>query len=120
MRLLNIKEILAASLILYGSLAETASIKTEGSIKQPRIESPGFIESFAPYSLTKYTITVESRDTLERIAEKISKLEGKLIGWQDVYNQNKDLIKNPNLIYPEQELTYTTTKTISGGLTDTV
>ena len=34
---------------------------------------------------------------------KIAKANG-IANWQDIYNLNKDIIKNPNLIYPNQKL----------------
>ena len=48
------------------------------------------------------TYTVKSGDCLWNIAKKQL---GDGSRWQEIYNLNKDKIKNPNLIYPNQVLT---------------
>ena len=45
--------------------------------------------------------TIKKNDTLSGIAK--SEL-GKASRWQEIYNLNKDIIKNPNLIYPGQKI----------------
>jgi murein DD-endopeptidase MepM/ murein hydrolase activator NlpD len=45
------------------------------------------------------TYTVKKGDTLSSIAAKYG------ISWQQIYAANKDIIKNPNIIYPGQVLT---------------
>ena len=47
------------------------------------------------------TYTVEPGDNLSKIAEKIW---GDRTKWKDIYDENKDTIKDPNLIYAGQEL----------------
>lgn len=45
--------------------------------------------------------TVESGDTLSRIAERYY---GEPSKWRLIYEANRDTISNPDLIYPGQEL----------------
>ena len=69
---------------------ETTQVQTEGSRPNP---NP------AP---TSYKVV--SGDSLSAIAAKLSS-KGVNISWNDLYNANKATIgKNPNLIYPGQEL----------------
>ena len=43
--------------------------------------------------------TVQSGDTLSEIAENYSGVD-----YQDIYNANRDILDNPNEIYPGQQL----------------
>jgi len=52
-------------------------------------------------STSKKYHTVKKGDCLWNIAKKYY---GKGSDWKKIYNANKDLIKNPNLIYPNQKL----------------
>ena len=45
-----------------------------------------------------HTYTVEAGDNLSKIGEKYG------ITWQQIYEANKDIISNPDLIHPGQEL----------------
>ena len=45
------------------------------------------------------TYTVKSGDTLSRIAKQLG-----ISSWNTIYQANRDVIKNPNLIYPGQVL----------------
>ena len=47
------------------------------------------------------TYTVKSGDTLSKIAQSQLGVSSK---WRDIYDLNKDIISNPNLIYPGQKL----------------
>ena len=45
-----------------------------------------------------HTYTVEAGDNLTKIGEKYG------LTWQQVFEANKDIISNPDLIHPGQEL----------------
>jgi len=45
-----------------------------------------------------HTYTVEAGDNLSKIGEKYG------ITWQQIYEANKDIISNPDMIHPGQEL----------------
>lgn len=47
------------------------------------------------------TYTVKSGDSLSKIAQEVL---GDANGWKEIFEANKDKIKDPNLIYPGQEL----------------
>src|SRR3989344_839697 len=60
-----------------------------------------------------FEIAVEKGDNLSKIAKKINALNrqslhpfAKIVKWQDIHNQNKGKIKNPDIITPEQKLSY--------------
>ena len=45
-----------------------------------------------------HTYTVEAGDNLTKIGQKYG------IGWQAIYDANRDILKDPDKIYPGQEL----------------
>jgi hypothetical protein len=45
------------------------------------------------------TYRVRPGDNLSKIARALSKKYGKSLGWRDLYEANRNLIKDPNLIY---------------------
>jgi len=49
----------------------------------------------------KRTYVVKSGDSLSKIAKEML---GDASRWPEIFELNKDIIKNPNLIYPNQEL----------------
>jgi nucleoid-associated protein YgaU len=57
--------------------------------------------STAPTPKPERTYTVVKGDSLSRIAKR---LYGKANDWKRIYEANKDIIKNPDLIYPGQVL----------------
>ena len=70
-------------------------------ISNPDVIHPG--EQFKIYtngggSSSNTTYTVKSGDTLSSIAAKIGTT------WQKIYNDNRDKIPNPDIIYPGQQL----------------
>ena len=70
--------------------------------KEPTTNTSNQNTSKPTQSTPQYTTyTVQSGDTLSGIA--LSKL-GSASKWNDIYNLNKDIISNPNLIYPGQKL----------------
>jgi nucleoid-associated protein YgaU len=50
----------------------------------------------------KKTYVVKSGDSLSKIAKEVY---GDAKRWPEIFEANKDKIKDPNLIYPDQELT---------------
>ena len=96
----------------YNKDAATADGKDVGSIhkenetyagaeyEEPKVEPP----TSAPDTATKpqYSMyTVKRGDNLSAIAK--NKL-GSASKWKEIYNLNKDIIKNPNVIYPGQQI----------------
>ena len=61
----------------------------------------GGSSSSAPPPATK-TYTVKAGDSLSKIAKQ---LYGDANKWRTIYQANRDLIKNPDLIHPGQVLT---------------
>ena len=61
----------------------------------------GGSSSSAPPPATR-TYTVKSGDSLSKIAKQIY---GDANKWRTIYQANRDLIKNPDLIHPGQVLT---------------
>jgi Ca2+-transporting ATPase len=59
---------------------------------------------FAPQAAMTKT---EKRTYVVKSGDSLSKIAGKLLGdvkrWPEIYEANKDKIKNPDLIYPGQE-----------------
>lgn len=53
----------------------------------------------ASTSDSETTYTVQSGDTLSRIGQKYG------VGWQKIYEANRDKLDDPDKIYPGQELT---------------
>lgn len=80
----------------YGTKLCNVTIDNKVSVEDNRSSET----SPAPDSNTTYT--VESGDTLWKIAKKFYDDGSK---YTVIYNANKDQIKNPNLIYPKQVLT---------------
>ena len=58
-------------------------------------------ETVEPTTPSYREYTIKKNDTLSGIAK--SQL-GSASRWQEIYNLNKDIIKNPNLIYPGQKI----------------
>lgn len=88
----DIKLIIAREINIY----TTSELK----IKTPTRPSPKKKQPKTGKKTTTYT--VKSGDCLWRIAQR---LLGKGSRYTEIYNLNRDKIKNPNLIYPGQKLT---------------
>lgn len=71
---------------------DAAPVEPPVSRAAPRVETPS-----APT-----TYTVQKNDTLEKIAKKVY---GDTKRWPKIYKANRDVIKNPNKLYPGQRLT---------------
>lgn len=65
----------------------------------PAVTQPAPPSVPAPTAPTHETYTVKPGDNLTSIGRKFGK------SWQTLYNANRNIIKNPNLIYPGQVLT---------------
>lgn len=88
----DIKFIIARDIKIYTT--------NELKIKMPTRPSPKKKQPKTGKKTTTYT--VKSGDCLWRIAQR---LLGKGSRYTEIYNLNRDKIKNPNLIYPGQKLT---------------
>lgn len=84
---------IATVLSVAGSVMATASV----SIPRSKETAP-----------KNKTYTVKKGDTLYNISKKEL---GDGSRWKEIYNLNKDKIKNPDLIYPDQKLTLPNKKT---------
>jgi nucleoid-associated protein YgaU len=54
-----------------------------------------------PGATSRRDYTIQSGDSLSKIAQKFY---GNAADWQKIYNANKDLIKNPDKIFPGQKI----------------
>ena len=71
---------------------DMAPVEPPVSREAPTVEAPS-----APT-----TYTVQKNDTLEKIAKKVY---GDTKRWPKIYKANREVIKNPNKLYPGQRLT---------------
>lgn len=92
----DVKFIIATEIKIY----TTNELKIKTPAKATRTASKKSTKKKATESKTR-TYTVKSGDCLWRIAQN---LLGKGSRYMEIYNLNKDKIKNPNLIYPGQKL----------------
>ncbi|MBI4163085.1 MAG: LysM peptidoglycan-binding domain-containing protein [Candidatus Aenigmarchaeota archaeon] len=108
---------IAVASVLYSPIAGAFDIKAENKgLKHPRVEAGGVIMEFSPYWSTEYKIVVEPGDNLTRIAESVSESAGHKVIWQEIYDQNRGKIKDSNMIFPGQELTYVDSQPSGSGL----
>lgn len=75
------------------------SVKDWQSEPSKLIETPAVESSEKPIAVKTYTVV--KGDTLSQIAKRTLN-DGTL--WKQIYELNKDTIKNPNLIYPGQKI----------------
>ncbi len=75
------------------------SVQLPGSGSSTRIRASVVTRESEPVALTNYTVV--KGDCLSAIAK--AQL-GDSSRWREIYEANKDMIKNPNLIYPGQSL----------------
>lgn len=83
----------------YGTKTVTVKLATEGTKPTIAMQPPSRNASSAPKSTT---YTVKPGDCLWNIAKQYL---GNGARYTEIYNLNRDKIKNPNLIYPGQILT---------------
>ena len=93
---------------IYGSFGHWKKIASKNGISAPYVLQPGTVIMYdADTSVAKafksgkhssgaHTVTVQSGDTLSKIA---SQLYGSSGSWKVLYNMNKDKISNPNHIF---------------------
>jgi nucleoid-associated protein YgaU len=72
--------------------ADFGNVESGGSSTAPRA---------TPAAGTTRTYVVRSGDSLSKIAKEHY---GRAEDWRKIYEANRDLIKDPDLIYPGQEL----------------
>ncbi|MFH0949250.1 MAG: LysM domain-containing protein [Candidatus Aenigmatarchaeota archaeon] len=114
MRLPNLKETVAGALLLaYAHGAGAAVIKSKdlGGITS-KIEDEMGIGWMQRYHLIEYTITVENGDTLSAIARDLSQIVDYQITYQELAEKNG--LKNPHHIRPEQKLIYSDKRITEG------
>lgn len=87
-----------------GDLEYSFTIREHNSYeaKQVQIDSSGNVQEKPSANQSKATTyTVKKGDCLSHIAKAVL---GDSSRWREIYELNKDMIKNPNLIFPGQEL----------------
>ena len=77
-----------------------SNVRSGGSTTSPT-PGVGGSEASAPPTTTGRTYVVVSGDSLSKIAMREY---GDAQGWSKIYEANRNLIKDPDLIYPGQEL----------------
>jgi nucleoid-associated protein YgaU len=77
-----------------------SNVRSGGSSTAPT-PSVGGPETSAPSMTTGRTYVVVSGDSLSKIAKR---QYGDAQKWPKIYEANRDIIKDPDLIYPGQEL----------------
>jgi nucleoid-associated protein YgaU len=86
-------------------MAPSPEDKPKKSDKPPvdfsNVQAGGSSSAPAPETAMPKTYTVVKGDSLSRIAKREY---GDASKWRTIYEANKDLIKNPDLIYPGQVL----------------
>jgi nucleoid-associated protein YgaU len=78
--------------------ADFSDVVSGGSSTAPRAETPASASTSTPVERER-TYTVVAGDTLSKIAKREY---GDASKWHQIYEANKDTIKNPDLIYPGQ------------------
>ena len=82
--------------------ADFSDVVAGGSSTAPRADVPSSVPSASAtpnVSDVERTYTVVAGDTLSKIAKREL---GDASKWHQIYEANKDTIKNPDLIYPGQ------------------
>ena len=82
------------------SRKDFSNVQSGGSSTAPA-PGVGGPETSAPSMTTGRTYVVVSGDSLSKIAKREY---GDAAKWPKIYDANRNLIKNPDLIYPGQEL----------------
>ena len=94
-----------AGKLKIGGIAKTQYEKNQiwDKIKEIGGEGPSDIEADIKVTDTSvyHRHVVQSGETLGKIAKQYYKDPGK---YMEIFNANKDILKNPDLIYPDQEL----------------
>jgi nucleoid-associated protein YgaU len=89
---------------LFGKKAKPrtdfSNVRSGGSSTAPSTGIPG-PETSSPSTTTGRTYVVVSGDSLSKIAKREY---GDAQKWTKIYEANRNLIKDPDLIYPGQEL----------------
>jgi nucleoid-associated protein YgaU len=83
------------------SRADFSNVRSGGSTTTPAAGAGGADTSAAPSVTTGRTYVVVSGDSLSKIAKHEY---GDAQKWRKIYEANRSLIKDPDLIYPGQEL----------------
>lgn len=80
------------------SIASKFNTTVDDIVSLNNIPNKDLIYAGDTINLPNKTYIVQSGDTLSSIAQKFN------MSWQDLYSKNMDIIKDPNLIYPNQIL----------------
>ncbi len=101
----NLRNIILSGAIIGSSTVEAATLTYSQSAEYSE-GSWGFLQL-----VHRYEITVKEGDTLTSIARQIETQRKKAniecdspVTWEDLYQQNKDRLANPDLIQPGQKL----------------
>jgi len=78
-----------------------SNVRSGGSSTAPAPEPQADGDSFPASSVDTHTYVVVRGDSLSKIA---SGQYGDAQKWRRIYEANRDLIRDPNLIYPGQQL----------------
>lgn len=79
---------------------ERSAAKPAGNVNRPSAPASS-TDAAAPGSTSRRDYTIQSGDSLSKIAKKFY---GNAGDWQKIYNANKDKIKNPDMIHPGQKI----------------
>ncbi len=79
------------------SMPDFSGVKSGASSSAPTTGS----QAGSATSTTHQKYTVKKGDSLSKIAKEVY---GDASKWKQIYEANKDQIKNPDLIYPDQVL----------------
>ncbi|MCS7184564.1 MAG: LysM peptidoglycan-binding domain-containing protein [bacterium] len=95
-------------LLITGCAYRVSEVKTmeetiDTVIQEPPKVKTEIIEEEVPVEVRRYRVWIwqENRDCLWNIAKRVY---GNPYMWKKIYEANKDIIKNPNLIFPKQVL----------------
>jgi len=80
----------------------TGGLKEKADFSDVRGESSSTAPAKGPFGSPKGSYTVKAGDSLSKIAKREY---GDGAKWKQIYEANKHIIKDPDLIYPGQELT---------------
>ena len=87
----------------FGDFFKTSQPEPEPSpvVQVAPVTPPPVVEEVEPAEPEIKTYEIQAGDSLSKIAKKFY---GQANDWNKIYEANKDVIKDPNVIYPGQEI----------------